>query len=196
VTVTSCRYPENTPLTGYQYGCRCARCAEANRAYHRAWHHAHYVPRPPRQPVPVLERILARITVDPVRGCWLWPTVSGNGYGHITVAGRGTSPHRVMATHYHGPIPDGYEVDHLCHVRACCNPDHLDVVHKLENASRAWQWSRAVNSGLIVMDAALVRQCRAEHKRGVSIGQLAKRYNINRWTMKSAVSGRSWGRAA
>jgi hypothetical protein len=44
-----------------------------------------------------------------------------------------------------GPIPEGLDLDHLCRVRACCNPDHLEPVTRSENLRRAVgignQWS-------------------------------------------------------
>jgi len=37
----------------------------------------------------------------------------------------------------HGAIPAGYEIDHLCHNRACCNIEHLQcipiVAHKVKH---------------------------------------------------------------
>lgn len=36
--------------------------------------------------------------------------------------------HRYCWEHKHGPIPEGYEVDHKCKNRACCNTDHLHLL--------------------------------------------------------------------
>ncbi|MFG1227159.1 HNH endonuclease signature motif containing protein [Xanthobacter wiegelii] len=49
--------------------------------------------------------------------------------------------HRFIWRAHNGEIPDGYEVDHICKNRACCNPDHLEAVpredHLVEtNSSR------------------------------------------------------------
>jgi len=35
-----------------------------------------------------------------------------------------------------GPIPDGLTLDHLCRVRHCVNPDHLEPVTQTENRRR------------------------------------------------------------
>jgi hypothetical protein len=35
-----------------------------------------------------------------------------------------------------GPVPDGLELDHLCRVPACVNPDHLEPVTHIENVRR------------------------------------------------------------
>ena len=35
-----------------------------------------------------------------------------------------------------GPIPKGLVVDHLCRVRWCCNPDHMELVTNRENILR------------------------------------------------------------
>lgn len=48
-----------------------------------------------------------------------------------------------MSTHigvayemYVGPIPEGMQLDHLCRVRHCVNPAHLEVVTQQENMRR------------------------------------------------------------
>jgi hypothetical protein len=35
-----------------------------------------------------------------------------------------------------GPIPEGMQIDHLCRVPACCNPEHLEAVTPKENTRR------------------------------------------------------------
>jgi hypothetical protein len=51
-----------------------------------------------------------------------------------------------MCTYAHGPIPDGYTVDHLCNVRLCCNPDHLKAVPHHENVNRGENNFYAINA--------------------------------------------------
>lgn len=36
----------------------------------------------------------------------------------------------------HGPVPDGYVLDHLCRRRSCINPNHLELVTSVENTLR------------------------------------------------------------
>jgi hypothetical protein len=36
-----------------------------------------------------------------------------------------------------GPIPDGLQLDHLCRVRCCVNPNHLEPVTAKENTLRS-----------------------------------------------------------
>lgn len=65
--------------------------------------------------------------------CWLWISYVGkNGYGYF---GRQLA-HRVSYETHKGPIPIGLDLDHLCRVRRCINPDHLEPVTRRENARR------------------------------------------------------------
>ena len=74
--------------------------------------------------------------------CWLWTAKTTRGYGKIGHGSRidGTeghlSAHRVSYEIHRGPIPDGLEIDHLCRVRKCVNPDHLEPVTHIENIRR------------------------------------------------------------
>lgn len=61
------------------------------------------------------------------------------GYGRFA---RGYA-HRFAYELHHGPIPDGLHIDHLCRVRACCNPDHLEVVTPSENSLRGAAFRKA-----------------------------------------------------
>ena len=86
---------------------------------------------------PLDQRILESVVVDP-NGCWLWQKyVKPNGYGVLGVPGRSMQhAHRIAYEVWRGPIPDGLQIDHLCRVRHCCNPDHLEAVTPRTNNLR------------------------------------------------------------
>lgn len=58
------------------------------------------------------------------------------GYGYLTVGSQRRSAHRTAYETWVGPIPDGLEIDHLCRVRDCIEPTHLEAVTHLENLRR------------------------------------------------------------
>jgi hypothetical protein len=71
-------------------------------------------------------------------GCWIW--TGGKdvaGYGLMTLRGNRVSVHRLLHEAMVGHIPDGFVVDHLCRVPACCNPEHLEAVTQKVNVGRA-----------------------------------------------------------
>lgn len=78
------------------------------------------------------------IKKDEEKGCWLWTgNCNWGGYSkywhdYKTIAG-----HRYSYTHAKGEIPPGLTIDHLCRVRNCVNPNHLEVVTMKENLKRA-----------------------------------------------------------
>ena len=69
--------------------------------------------------------------------CWIW-TLKPNseGYGRATLDKRTWYAHRLVYTLLVGPIPDGLVLDHLCRVRRCVNPVHLDPVTQGTNVRR------------------------------------------------------------
>lgn len=80
-------------------------------------------------------RLVAKFTVD--EGCWLWRRpISNNGYAYIKWDGRDQPAHRVIYELLVGPIPDGLVIDHLCRVRHCLNPGHMEPVTGAENTRR------------------------------------------------------------
>lgn len=83
------------------------------------------------------KRLEARTHPEPNSGCWLWSgALDPCGYGRIARNGKEQKAHRVSYYLAKGPIPDGLELDHLCRVRACVNPDHLEAVTHKVNAQR------------------------------------------------------------
>jgi HNH endonuclease len=78
-------------------------------------------------------RFMSKVAVD-AAGCWLWQAHrTPNGYGQLRVGGRWISAHRLAYQLFKGPIPDGLVPDHLCGVKHCANPDHLEAVTPHEN---------------------------------------------------------------
>lgn len=76
--------------------------------------------------------------VDKTDGCWLWKgqRFVSSGYGQFSVGGRARVAHKVAYQWLVGPVPDGLELDHLCRVRHCVNPSHLEAVTHQENTLR------------------------------------------------------------
>lgn len=69
--------------------------------------------------------------------CWLWIRYKSQaGYGQMSVNNRPALAHRLAYELWKGPIPEGLEIDHLCRVRACCNPAHLEAVTRSVNTLR------------------------------------------------------------
>lgn len=70
--------------------------------------------------------------------CWIWRLcLDRKGYGDCHYEGRHTRAHRAAYLIFVGPLSEGLHVDHLCHVKACCNPEHLEAVTDRENKRRA-----------------------------------------------------------
>src|SRR2546427_3190282 len=70
----------------------------------------------------------------PESGCWLWTaSVNNKGYAYITIDGRRRLGHRIAYELWKGDIPEGLELDHLCRVPSCVNPDHLQPVSHRDN---------------------------------------------------------------
>jgi len=75
--------------------------------------------------------------VNKTKGCWLWVgSTATNGYGGFMVGGKNFRVHRLSYELIKGEIPDGLQIDHLCRVRNCVNPDHLEAVTQRENIFR------------------------------------------------------------
>lgn len=82
-----------------------------------------------------------RVEKVELTGCWLWTGhVIRGGYGMWSYTDDGRTKtvyaHRASYELVVGPIPDGLVLDHLCKVRHCCAPAHLEPVPQKENVRR------------------------------------------------------------
>lgn len=83
---------------------------------------------------PNIESSIERITET---GCWIWMgALSAKGYARTSINGAKKSVHRSTYELLIGAIPAGLQLDHLCRIRCCCNPAHLEPVTGKENVRR------------------------------------------------------------
>lgn len=87
---------------------------------------------------PPEERFWAKVDQDGPNGCWIWTAYTmTNGYGLFGLTKSKMSlAHRFAYQDLVGPIPEGLVIDHLCRVRNCVNPAHMEVVTQIENVRR------------------------------------------------------------
>lgn len=99
---------------------------------------------------PAKDKFWGRVREDP-SGCWFWTGRKQNGYG-VFWQGNGMTDARAHRWSYEymvADVPEGLDLDHLCHTedkscpggktcphRACVNPYHLEPVTRKENAQR------------------------------------------------------------
>lgn len=116
--------------------------------------------------------------------CWIWQLhIDRGGYGHINI-GSSALAHRVVYEQHKGPIPPGMQADHLCNVRCCVNPDHLDVVTSTENTRRGKR------AKLCMRDAQNIR---VAYQRGeASLRELAALYGVSDTAIRNVVKNRTW----
>ncbi len=112
------------------------------RHYGRGWCDMHYQRwrkhgDPLWAPPTPSARFWENVDLEGPDGCWLWTgTTNGVGYGQLWVEGRRVYAHRFSYELLVGLIPAGLQLDHLCRVRHCVRPDHLEPVTRRENILR------------------------------------------------------------
>lgn len=114
--------------------------------------------------------------------CWIWNGApqSKAGYCRVHLRSGTRLAHRASYEQFVGPIPEGLQLDHLCRVPSCVNPEHLEPVTHAENGrrGRATKLTRA--------DADLIR-CST-----LSASRLARVLGVDRQTIYDIRAGRSW----
>lgn len=85
-----------------------------------------------------VDRFFSKVTENGVAaGCWLWTAARRyDGYGIYGIQGKTHYAHRWAFELLRTEIPSGLHLDHLCRVKHCCNPWHLEPVTSRENFLR------------------------------------------------------------
>jgi len=158
------------------------------------------------------QRFFSRFVVDDKSGCWNWTGKPNcNGYGRIAgeINGkryaekeRTVLAHRASWIIHNGEIPSGNGahgtvVMHTCDNRLCVNPAHLRLGSQNDNVQDMLSKGRKVtnqprgvaNSRAVIKTAEDVALIRAS---SLGSGELARQFDVNRWTIKAIRSGRSY----
>ena len=108
----------------------------------------------------LLDRFEEKYIPEPNSGCWLWfgAWSQKTGYGFIQSGdGKLDLAHRVSYRMFVGEIPEGMQLDHLCRVRGCVNPAHLEAVSCKTNIRRG-------NTGRVAAERQLSKtHCKYGH---------------------------------
>ena len=83
-----------------------------------------------------MSRFLSKIEFTD--NCWLWQgSISRTKYGVFSLNNKMLYAHRLSYELWVGPLCEGQVIDHLCEVRNCICPEHLEQVSHKENVYRA-----------------------------------------------------------
>lgn len=120
-----------------------------------------------------------------VTPCWQWQRAkTPKGYGTIVLPPGGPQrwmpAHRYMYEQHKGPIPQGYQIDHLCRSHSCVNPEHLEAVTQAENVRRG------ANTKLTHLQVAAIRASSRSHV------ELAERFGVSASHIRKIRTGRAW----
>lgn len=93
-------------------------------AHYGRWARGADMDAPIRQPyLSDKERFWNKVTKTD--SCWVWNGAKQKGYGIARTDGKSGLAHRLSYQWLKGEIPEGAQLDHMCHNRSCVNPDHL-----------------------------------------------------------------------
>jgi hypothetical protein len=141
--------------------------------------------------------------------CWLWqkPLIK-SGYGRLYVNGRNNLVHRVAYEEWIGPIPTGMTIDHLCGVRHCINPAHMELVSLEENGKRGSLASRrgteSVPEYVSIREGKQTKHCATRltvadipeifllRKGGMLITKIGEKFNVDRSVIGKVLRGKAW----
>jgi len=86
--------------------------------------------------------IQQRVDIDE-NGCWVWRQSKRNGYGRFCLHKKSGSAHIASYEAFVGRKFPDKQINHKCHNRSCCNPEHLyegtqkENVQDMKNANRS-----------------------------------------------------------
>ena len=144
-----------TPIREFGQDKRCSfdGCEKPHRAHGLC--DGHYIQARKGQDL----RPLVDLSIDPEKRfwgsvskdqeCWLWlGNLTKDGYGVWRVNSKAFRAHRHSYEISVGEIPEGKQIDHICHRRSCVNPSHLRLASNKQNRENLSGASRNSRTGV------------------------------------------------
>ena len=144
------------------------------------------------------QKFWVKLRLVEATGCWEWgPCRNRSGYGWLNNKWAASQlAHRTAWELINGGIPEGLCVLHRCDNPPCCNPDHLFLGTRHDNAKdciKKGRWplgSSRYNAKLTENDAHEVRQ---SFQKGVETPvALAKRFKVSSAAISAVLRRKSW----
>lgn len=132
----------------------------------------------------------SKVKVLGAASCWLWQGHTVNDYGRF----RGERSHRYAYRTVRGEIPDGLMIRHMCGVKLCVNPMHLETGTMAENAQdgirlgETLQGSKNGRSKISEIDARYI----IDNPDKMTGRQLAMKFGVSPATISLIKSGQRW----
>jgi hypothetical protein len=149
----------------------------------------------------------AKVQITP--RCHLWTAAISKGYGRFSVGTRVVQAQVFAWERACGPVPAGWQVQHLCDVnypkgdityRRCVRLDHLTIGPPRENTQHMFEVGRndgipphGEQSGMAYMKAAAVIEIRRRYVEDqMTAAALAAEYGTTKYNVQSIIERRSW----
>jgi len=102
------------------------------------------------------------VTITPT-GCWIWGKLSQNGYGYLTIPvyiqnmfnNKESIATHIVTYKIYKDIKYNFDaqIRHQCHVKLCCNPDHLlkgtAAQNRQDSSSLTWEDIRYIRTSTL-----------------------------------------------
>lgn len=142
------------------------------------------------------ERFYARVRRVHGSDCIVWTgQLMPEGYGRVHTSGGGEYAHRVAFFLEHGYLPDGV-IRHICDVRQCVNPDHLEPGTQAENVEDMVHRGRHLygekHKSAILREADIHDIDYKSRIEGRTDADIADDYGVTSSTIAQAVTRKTW----